>query len=515
MENDNRLNLLDCSLRDGGYYTSWDFAPAFVDEYLTHLNSLPVDYVELGYRSKQRSGYLGPYFYCPEPILKRAAQVSKKKLAIIINEKEVIPTDLMELLKPCQGIIDLVRIAVAPQKLGESIKLAEAIKKMGFKVSLNLMYLSKWESEKGLIAELKSGNDFVDYLYLVDSYGGVYPKDLERLITNIKEGVKIRLGFHAHNNLEMAFANTLTAIESGVDIVDSTVMGMGRGAGNLKTELLLTGLQSKGYFEVDYDRLSSLVALFSDLMEKYAWGTNLAYMVSGANSLPQQEVMDRLSKRYYSLNSVVRGIYNQSRGIKDNLDLQEFSPEIFFDRVIIIGGGPLGTLHSDAIIAFSQQNTSTCIIHASSKNAAAYKQLDNLQVHCLAGNEGHRLEKVYSQLEKKNKLAILPPFPRAMGTYIPEALKGNAFQLKEFTLTNEFPESVTALAIETALKFHAKEILFVGYDGYETQVSGPEMELFQENEQIFETLGKEEIPFSALTSTKYSRLKQESVYAYL
>ena len=515
MENHNHLNFLDCSLRDGGYYTSWDFAPTFVDEYLTHLNSLPVDYVELGYRSKPRSGYMGPYYYCPQSILEKAAQVSKKKLAILINEKEVIPADIPRLLKPCQGIIDLVRVAVAPQKLHESLKLAETIKNSGYKVSLNLMYLSKWGSEKEVIASSKKAENFVDYFYLVDSYGGIFPKDLQRLIITFKQETDIKIGFHAHNNLELAFANTLTAIDCGVDIVDSTVMGMGRGAGNLKTELLLTGLQSKGYFDVDFDRLSSLVALFSDLMEKYAWGPNLPYMVSGVNSLPQQEVMDRMSKRYYSLNSVVRGIYNKSKGIEDNMDLQEFSPETFFDRVLIIGGGPSGTAHSDAIISFLKNYPDTCIIHASSKNAAAYGSIENLQIHCLAGNEGHRLEKVYRQVENSNKMAILPQYPRAMGTYIPEPLKINAFQLEEFTLFSEFSESVTALAIETAIKVQAKEIYFVGYDGYEGEVTGPEMELFQENERIFEILGKEEIPFSALTLTKYSRLRQESVYAFL
>ena len=106
----------------------------------------------------------------------------------------------------------------------------------------------------------------------------------------VRSKTNVKLGFHGHNNLEMALANTLTAIDEGIDIVDATITGMGRGAGNLKTELLLTVLNAKGVLDFPYNELSKTVDDFTELQSHYEWGTNLPYMVSGANSLPQKQV---------------------------------------------------------------------------------------------------------------------------------------------------------------------------------------------------------------------------------
>lgn len=507
--------MLDCSLRDGGYYTKWDFDTSFVEAYLHDLNNLPVDYVEIGYRSNPRKGYFGAYFYCPDYILQTAADACSKKLAIILNEKEVEISDLDRLLTPCKDIITMVRIAVAPEKVISSLNLINKIKEMGFEVTLNVMYLSKWHQDSKLINQLKELEQVTDYLYLVDSYGGMFPDQVRQLVNSIKSESDIKTGFHAHNNLEMALINTLTAIDCGVDIVDSTVLGMGRGAGNLKTELILTILEAREVLELDYNRLSSVVSLFLGLKEKYDWGTNLAYMVSGANSLPQQEVMSQISKRFYSLNSIVRGVYNRSRGIEDNLDLGELNIVQKYEKAVIIGGGPTGSGHSRAIKAFLGMDKKVCVIHSSSKNAAAYHDVVQQQFHCLVGNEGHRLESVFDRLEDTHKIGVLPPYPRTMGSYVPEALKANAYQLKDITFTDNFKESVTALAIETALKLQVKNIYFVGYDGYEGKVSASEMELFKENEALFEELDQLGVSGCSLTPTSYSRLQQESVFAYI
>src|SRR5690606_38313945 len=242
---------------------------------------LPIDYVELGYRSLPKKGYLGAYFYCPDLILKKAAELAEKKLAIILNEKDIQPSRLEELLQPCRGIISLVRIAITPQRLSANVETVKKIRDMGFEVSLNVMYLSTWDTDPDFLEDLPIYNEYLDYFYLVDSYGSLYPEEVKQKISLIRTKISVPLGFQAHNNLELALANTLAAMESGVLMVDSTIRGMGRGAGNLKTELLLTAQQSRNGLEVDYDELSQLVSLFSALLSRHQWGTNLAYMVSG------------------------------------------------------------------------------------------------------------------------------------------------------------------------------------------------------------------------------------------
>src|SRR5690606_25201134 len=222
-------------------------------------------------------------------------------------------------------------------------------KKLGFEVAFNVMYMSTWKERTGFLNELSAVNDVADYFYLVDSFGGVYPNDVTETIQMVREQVTVPLGFHGHNNLEMGLINTLTAIEHGASIVDATITGMGRGAGNLKTELLLTALNSKYGLEVNFNRLSAVVDGFEELQQHYGWGTNLPYMVSGANSLPQKDVMEWVSKRYYSFNSIIRALQNQKEGVKDNRRLPMFEPAKSFKKAIIVGGGPTASMHAAAI----------------------------------------------------------------------------------------------------------------------------------------------------------------------
>jgi len=510
------VKILDCTLRDGGYYTNWDFDKDLVKTYFESFNKLPVEYLELGYRSNPMKSYLGEYFYCPQYVLENAKQLSDKKLVVILNEKDIRAEHVPDLLSPCVGYLDMVRIAIDPKNFKRALVLAQAVKKLGFEVGFNVMYMSLWEQEKDFLNQIKDVHGIVDYFYMVDSFGGVYPEDVKKTYELIRNQTDVKIGFHGHNNLEMGLINTLTAIECGAAIVDATVTGMGRGAGNLSTELLLTSLNAKGLVDLDFNALSKVVDPFSKMQRDYGWGTNLPYMVSGAHSLPQKEVMEWVTKRYYSLNSIIRALSNQSQGIKDNVDLEDFRDDKKFKSVLIIGGGPSGTNQAKAINEFISKNPEICLIHASSKNAKEFKDAQQLQIHCLAGNEGYRLEKTFDVISDTKKIVVLPPYPRTMGTYIPKSLEKVAYQLNEISFTDKFKESVTALAVEAALKMDVENIYVVGYDGYHGDITPQELELFNENEYIFKKLKEVSglTPIS-LTPTSYAELSHQSVFALI
>src|SRR4051812_15213896 len=109
------MKILDCTLRDGGYYTYWDFDQQLVDDYFASLNHLPVDYIEIGYRSLPMKEYLGEYFYCPLYVVEKIKSISNKKLVIILNEKDVTPDQLPALLEPIRGLVSMVRMAIDPK----------------------------------------------------------------------------------------------------------------------------------------------------------------------------------------------------------------------------------------------------------------------------------------------------------------------------------------------------------------------------------------------------------------
>ncbi len=509
------MKILDCTLRDGGYYTNWDFDSDSVETYIESFNHLPVDYLEIGYRSNPMKEYLGEFFYLPEYVLKGIREKSNKKLAVILNEKDIRAVDAEPLLSPCMTYLDMVRIAVAPDNFERALKLGEAVKELGFEVSFNVMYMSEWESNPGLMSLISNVDGIVDYFYMVDSFGGVFPEDVKKSMNLIRSKTDVKLGFHGHNNLEMGLSNTLTAIENGVDIVDATITGMGRGAGNLKMELLLTVLNSQGKVDLEYNWLSKVTDVFSELQKQYEWGTNLPYMVSGANSIPQKQVMEWVSKRFYSFNSIIRALANQSKGIKDNKQLPTLNfDEQKYNTALVIGGGPTAVRHAQAINELLKNHPDMAVIHASSKNALNFQNIKNDQYFCLVGNEGYRLESVFNKSEVKGR-CILPPFPRKMGTYIPEALSEKAYELSEVNFTDSFEDSHTALALQTALELKVDNIYVVGYDGYnESKMGDKERELFNENEYLFEK-GNLEVGIESLTPTKYSKLPQSNIYSLL
>ena len=145
------MKILDCTLRDGGYYTNWDFSSEISEVYFRTFNCLPVEYLEVGYRSGPQKGYLGAYFYCPISLLKHIRTYSNKKIVIIINEKDVKINEVKSLLEPCTGLIDMVRMAIDPFHIERALLLAEEVKKMGFEVGFNVMYMSKWKHQPEFI----------------------------------------------------------------------------------------------------------------------------------------------------------------------------------------------------------------------------------------------------------------------------------------------------------------------------------------------------------------------------
>lgn len=510
------MKILDCTLRDGGYYTNWDFDSNLVDVYLKAFNNLPVDYLEVGYRSKPLKGYLGKYFYCPPHVLQDLKSKTNKKLVIILDEKNVRAEDAEILLQPIVGLVEMVRMAIDPKNFKRALSLAAKVKELGFEVGFNVMYMSTWKEQKDFLNMIPQVDEIADYFYMVDSYGSVYPEDVREIIHLVRSKTKVKLGFHGHNNLEMGLANTLTAIDEGIDVVDATITGMGRGAGNLKTELLLTALNSKGKIEFPYNDLSKVVDVFSTLQEKYQWGSNLPYMVSGANSLPQKQVMEWVGKRYYSFNSIIRALHNQSKGVEDNQELPKFNfkSKESYSKALIIGGGPSAVEHAKAITKFLNANKEMVVIHASSKNAMNFNNIKNDQYFCLVGNEGHRLEDVFANKNIKGK-CILPPFPRTMGTYVPSQLKEKSYELAKVDFTENFKDSHTALALQSILELGLKEVYCVGYDGYEGNISKKEQELFLENEYLFCLIKPKLLNLISLTETNYAELSSSSVYAEL
>lgn len=501
------MKILDCTLRDGGYYTYWDFEPRLVQAYLSALNDLPIEYIELGYRQPAKGEYMGEYAYLP---LSTVAQCKRyapnKKMAVMLNLKDVDEGSAVDLVSSLTQDISLIRIATAPNDILKVSRVAKTIKQLGFQVSVNVMYMSTWNDVPDFWQELNHLNGNVDFLCMVDSYGSVYPKEIPFIVAKVKEKLSVPIGFHGHDNLNLAFANTLAAIEAGCDIVDATIMGMGRGAGNLKTELLMTYL-AKTDERINLNSIVELRNLFEQLHEAYHWGTNMPYMISGVNSLPQKDIMSMLSKRRYSVSSIVRRLQNHLSKHNEQTYLP-LTQEKCDRPVLFIGGGDSVAKHIEKVLDFLHIYDDIPVCFLSAKHLHLFDNISNLRFFCMIGNEGVRVEKQLCHV-KLNDIFVESEHSEA---YIPDSISQQTYMLSIPELISDAP---LALAIEIARQISTgRHIMLVGFDGYSALKRDDIYDMMRENQELFDTY-KGEFKFQAFLPTEYKNVQQGSLYAEL
>lgn len=511
------MKLLDCILRDGGYYTNWDFESSLVDKYLVAVNALPIDYIEVGYRNLPQDEYMGEYGYCPVSTLQHIRKNCSKKIAVMLNEKSIKVEDLEQLLSPIEELVDMVRLAVDPKNFDRALGLAKAIKeRYDIEVAFNVMYMSTWEN--GFYERLHQLNGLADLFCMVDSYGSITPQEAKTITERVKQELQCQVGFHGHNNLQLGLVNTLTAIECGVEFVDGTIRGMGRGAGNLNTELLLTYLNKHQNLKVDFNVLGEVVAAFESLQQQYQWGTSLPYMLSGANSIPQKDVMEWVQNRIYSFNSIVRALDNRKSHKDDNAKYPVLNLDKRYHNVLIVGGGETVTRHISAIKTFVEKHDAA-LVFATARFAGLFEDLECPKYYCLMGNESKRLSANVDTQSQFTGTCVMPPYPRKMGTDVPKHVQDKTYELPHISFISKYLDSCTTLAVELAqmLKDEEGKLFVVGYDGYHGHVlTEKELTLNRENEEIFETYAVwADRKIISLLPTMYKALEVKSLYNLL
>jgi 4-hydroxy 2-oxovalerate aldolase len=273
-------------------------------------------------------------------------------------------------------------------------------------------------------------------------------------------------------------------------------------------------LNGKESQNIDFNALGNVVQAFEGLMSKYSWGTNLPYMISGSNSLPQKDVMEWVTTRLYSFNSIIRALENKKNKVLDNQRFEVFHSIKKSNEVLIIGGGSSVFNHLRSILEFINSKENLTLIFASSKNANLFKEISVDKVFCLVGREGSRLESVFEGFGEFTGACILPPFPRKMGTYVPKEVAKKTFELEAIEFTDKFKDSHTVLSLQTAIELSADNIYIVGYDGYSSEImTSIQSTLSDENNQIFQDF----ILFSnqkiiSLTPSDYKSLVASSIY---
>lgn len=369
-----KIKLLDCTLRDGGYYNSWDFEIPVIEKYLQAMESISVDYVELGLRSLETNGFKGPCAYTTDNFVKSLKVPKGLNLGVMVNASELlkypsgIEVALDRLFSPAnESPINLVRVACHVYEFERALVAANWLKEKGYIVGFNLMQIADKTNEE--IENLaKLANDYsVDVLYFADSLGGLVPADITNIISAIRRYWNGEIGIHTHDNMGYALANSIQALSDGVTWIDATVTGMGRGPGNAKMEYLAVETESYRKKNIDITPLMALIdEYFKPLQYKCGWGTNVYYYLAGKYGIHPTYIQEMVGDSRYDSEDILSVIeyLKVQEGNRFNKDVlksaQNFykveasgtwdpSKEIENRDVLILGTGNGVEKHKDAL----------------------------------------------------------------------------------------------------------------------------------------------------------------------
>tara|TARA_B100000787_G_scaffold169874_1_gene162674 strand:- start:941 stop:2545 length:1605 start_codon:yes stop_codon:yes gene_type:complete len=298
----NKLNILDCTLRDGGYYNNWYFKKDLINEYLKVMDIIKVDYVEIGFRFIDKVRTKGPTAYSEESFLKSLKIPKDLKIGVMVNAADFInQKNIIDLAKETfvpkkNSKISLVRIACHHYEIKNIIPLVNWLHKSGYKVGVNIMQIPELSIQEINTTVLQVKKSKTDILYFADSLGSLDSSKTKSIIKAIKTNWKGSTGIHTHDNMGKALENSIEAINNLVNWIDCTVTGMGRGPGNTKTEYLILELKRKNEKSENLVHLLNLIKkYFEPLKEKYKWGSNPFYYFAGLNSIHPSFVQGMLS----------------------------------------------------------------------------------------------------------------------------------------------------------------------------------------------------------------------------
>lgn len=300
-----KFEILDCTIRDGGYLNNWQFDKKLVKEVYRNISKSGVDIIELGFRNLPIRNDAGDWYSTPEKLLNELLSgMSGIPISLMLDYGKV---DITAIPKAETSLVKMYRVACHRDKVIDAIKLCEDVKSRGYKVSIQLMGIVGYSQEdiEKIIEPLKKSS--LDYVYFADSYGSLLPQDITKYIRLLKKTEK-KIGFHAHNGLQLAFANTLEALNHGIDIVDATVFGMGRGAGNLPLETLIAYsekmLNHKKYNTIPI--LDLIDRYFIGLHNEFKWGYSLPYMLSGIFEVHPNYAKSLVNYHEYNVDDMVK-----------------------------------------------------------------------------------------------------------------------------------------------------------------------------------------------------------------
>ncbi|MBT3392804.1 MAG: hypothetical protein HN833_05125 [Elusimicrobiaceae bacterium] len=520
------MKILDCTLRDGGYYNSWNFSKELVKDYMKNISLVDINIIELGFRSLVKEDFLGECAYTTDEYIDSLEIPKNQSIAVMINAKEIlsqkepIEQTINKLFKHKKNSrVDYVRVAINVKDATKIMEIVSVLKELGYKVCVNLMQINAVNLKKleDIIKKLNNyGN--IDILYFADSFGSLSNSDVEKITKTISKNYNYEIGFHAHNSLGQALSNSLCAIESGCSYVDGSLLGMGRGSGNVGTEYLLIELQRKNNEVKKLDSLKTLMDKhFKPLQERFKWGCNIYYYLAATKNIHPSYVQQMLTNERYSSDDVINIVNilaNETKKTNYNLESLEYaiSKKYVEERgswdiknkfknkeVLLLVSSPKVVKNIDKITSFIKKKNPIVIMLNYSE--VIPQEYVDYYIAC----HPTRLNTISLRKEKIKKPVILPLQAVNKNLFrgleiLDYGLKTSETIFKNLDTGCIIPSSLVApYAINMAISGNARRILLAGFDGYLKKD-----QRYYEMKNILENIKKTSKPkMVAITPTQY------------
>lgn len=308
-----KIKVFDCTIRDGGLINKHDFDHRFVREVYKTLSEASVDYMEIGYKNSKKlfsPSEFGPWKFCDDEDIQKVIKgvKSKTKISVMVDVDRV---DLEDVKPASESPVDMIRVAAYVKDIDKAIYMVNHFADKGYETAINIMAISRdqgVELEEALHQIERESK--VNVVNIVDSFGALYQEQIEHLVKLFKGIVKrAEIGFHGHNNQQLAFGNTIEAIIHDANYLDGTVYGIGRAAGNCPLELLVGFLKNPKF---DLRPILDLISKeFIPLREKIEWGYIIPYAISGMmNEHPRDAMALRNSDKREDYRSFYESLVN-------------------------------------------------------------------------------------------------------------------------------------------------------------------------------------------------------------
>ncbi len=294
------IRVLDCTIRDGGLINNHQFSKEFVRETYKAVAAAGVDYFEIGYKNSKEMfspEKYGPWKFCDDDVIREVIDgiESKTKISVMADIGRV---DMANVKPADESPVDMVRTAMYVKDVDKAIHMSNSFTDLGYETCLNIMAISR---DKGpelddALRQIEKESK-ADAVYIVDSFGTLYSETTASLVKRFSSILESKeVGFHGHNNQQLAFANTIECIIQNANMLDATIYGIGRAAGNCPLELLL-GFLKNPKFDLR-PILECISKLYIPLREEIEWGYIIPYAIAGMlNDHPKEAMALRESDK--------------------------------------------------------------------------------------------------------------------------------------------------------------------------------------------------------------------------